>query len=522
MSARLLEGFASKTPEYKTVKPRPDTYVTKSVGPVPGTDLERDKVITFDFTALQNELIRFPPLFLTMKGKIMFSAKNKPSSDDDWEVMDPQDLTKEKTKRHSLFPHPLLDGASFVSKVEVMLDKQYVANSSLGQLQTAYTAMEGVFTTAEAYREKYGREMVRLSNTTQLDAPVWEQTKKNELADELETDAAKKAALYSVTKLYNKLAPLRMSDRLRKMTDSIKASATDDNTAMFKVGLSGVFPFDLQSNILRNVSGETKPTPYLHPGCSVNLQVHLRDPIQEGLEAYGTDATLMYNFKSPMTGQGHVKLTLTEVTLQYESLTLTSDEQLGRLKANVQKFLPDSVLAQHRLLAANTGMDHHSFRLQPKTGVSLLVFTHQDFMLGQQGRPVSPRSTFVPKMTELTIRLSNQTGLHDILTLKNLGLTKGFMSPSLRDYYYSLIRRGLYDAPFEDWFPPQTAEKGLEQAIVVDLTPYNIRDNNADLLLDMQYATTSDTKWVVICYNIFEREVSFVPGTGQWVIDPIS
>ena len=579
MASRLLDGFAGRSGAgaYRDVKPSPASLTTERAHPVPGTNLKQDNVIVFEWTLLSNQLARFKPDAVELAVRIRY----RKDENADWEHLDANTLetTVKRPNRHPFYLNPLLAGQSFFSKFEVLLDGQFVSNSSLGHYPLWFSGTERIFTTGDAFARKYGRQLHRISNTGQYRLrpegggdtsgfisvaaaarqgraadPQLEVPPADDAADATATTAAPastttttttttaasgappakapkvsgaglqvqgetvQSILDRVAEVVNaSVGPRRLPEPLHSVTRELRSDEKDD-AIMLRFTIP-YFPFTMQTSVMENLGMARASNPYIHPGSRICVRLYKMDPLDAAVERYDVTTKLSDSYGTALQPNGQLDVEIVDMTIAYESLMLKEEDDMADVRTKTHTFLPDSALMEQKYLRSNTAFDTHSFTVYPGTKAFIACMTQEDHVLGTMGRKISTRSTFVPGLTEMRFRLQTKSGVTELLHLTDPGVAAGHFSTSVRDYHASLVRRGIYDQSFDTFFPRDfAASRGLEQAVVIDLIPYDVREP-CSILLNLTYAkTNAPPKWMIIAFNLIQRQVKFNWRTSEWTV----
>jgi hypothetical protein len=365
---------------------------------------------------------------------------------------------------------PTLGGATFVSKVEVLVNGEPVDQPSLGEHGYLYQKINRTFCSDRLRQLKYGGKL----------APLISSTSERVMNG---TDATKDDER------------LKASLRLLQHQDKL---ASQSNVLFF--GVDGIFPFDCKSNICQELFGDDDDelsNRWLPPGIDLNIRVHKRIPFDSLVERPDLSDADYYK-TGPVSAAAEKIWTLTDAFILYESMTLQSSGELQTYRLSHAKYYVDVPRLRLESMKDGVKMTTNDVLIPKGTKFVSLSWAHQDqlFFNATRKKNLSSRLTFPPNAVHINVDLTGRENILQREGLTNFGVEKAFSSPSCHEFHRQLQSKKLYSRSFEKMFP--LTGKSYDQAILLDLSPYDLKDDTT-MTVTIKYDDTFSAAKIYFC-----------------------
>ena len=365
--------------------------------------------------------------------------------------------------------HPLINGQSFFSRVEVFVDGHAIPSPNTGEGHFLFQNLNRTFCTQEFRNRKFDYEIPRVKNNLDHD-----------------NNSTASAGVYTLT------------TRQTQLSESINANAYTDPDNVTTLGFDCCFPLSSQSTILEILEKKNVETPFLRPGVRVEIRLWKRDvwhaliqkPLVKGEEQF--KAAVIDPEPEPKLSE--YKLFLKSVEVSYESWTPLTPGPIQEIKHYGTVFYSDLPYMQTQHLTPEVNTVTQRFSLPPKTKAcffSMLPAHHMTYT-SSYARQMSPATSFPETLRTLRFFLDGKP------ISAYPGFTKpakyGYLDPGCRSYHNSLIQQKLYDSKVEDMVP-KASVIGYEQTIVLDLTNRQA-DHETILEINFDFSDFSPTGWM--------------------------
>jgi hypothetical protein len=294
------------------------------------------------------------------------------------------------------------------------------------------------------------------------------------------------------------MAALKMMDFDSAMTSLPK---------VFRFGFDCVMPFSFQSCISTALANVTNENGFLPPGTSVKVTLVKREPMSACMQNpnvpdsnYYTDtpngSTVKAQVDNPVTDvlKQNFTWTLKNLELSYESLTLTSQERMDKIRQKTSRYYVDVP----RVLFPSVPGGHQftESKVQVPVGCRWLALTfmrtHQIKYNPIQFKNMSARFHFIPGAEHLELEMEGKPLIFD-KGIKDCGVPeRAHISGSCIDLHRSMVHRGLYSKSFSKMFPKSGF--GDDQAIIVDLTHKTLKEPS-EIIVSIKYKNVSPENW---------------------------
>lgn len=316
-----------------------------------------------------------------------------------------------------------------------------------------------------------------------------------------------------------------MKDPMKEAVESLTFDDWENSNVMTATfGMDGQWPFDSQSQILAQILDQVVVNGFLRSGIQIFLDFHKRHPIDSAIESnrtkddayWGDDATADHE-------KPEVEVEILDLTVMYQSVTPAAHVLSSILRGPSNYYvdvrcgccsrfwprdfnvLPSSSSQvpklNHRELSG--GVRHTQLELTIERGTKAIVFfflherqlvydttsrrydrrlmlfktSDQLLLFYMCSRNLTGRCRFPPNCTELKFAVTGKSGFMLQDGLVNPGLREGCIEPSNHAFYQLMRKMGMWHGLFDDYFPRSNEKKPYDQYVVMNLTPYQIKEN---------------------------------------------
>ncbi len=408
----------------------------KSVGPYHTNNVNTDTYWHFVIRSSKNEWIRFKTDSISI---LLFGAYNNPArvaahADADRRALSHSLRAGQNTP--GMFLDPSVLGTGFVDRVDVSINNVPVpTNTAVGKLLLHYVRMARIFHTKPG---------PLLTKSTSVDFPAGGR-------------AGLKEAMATATKPFDYYT---------------WNSTTGQRVPIF---LDGIFPFDFKNRTIESIDKQKEHNLFFPPDTEISIKVHVHPGKLEAV--FHSEITMANYFATDANAErppGELRLTIQEVTLEYESAELMASEHVKALKQYVDGGLGiydyDIVRGQNQPLNAGSSFTVTSFQVMPQARLAYILFLpdHATFVQEATRKPLSALSRFPQNSAKLAIEFA---GEKNIITpyFENFGHVNENHQISKKIYYDYLVRNRMTSCKFDDFFPRTGGEFSLIQCFVLDL-----------------------------------------------------
>ena len=416
----------------------------------------------------------------------------------------------------AIYLDPHIAGQIICSSVEIFLDNVQVEGGSLqtknnGQL---FQRSHRIGATDQLREEKYSmvKGGVWVSNSAQMGFTMPEAatqpTYVPAVAQNLNVNPVVQGSPIRITP-YTPGKPLIRHPNLIACQEPLRPDTkTVSNPVTLRMGFDLNFPISVEANGLALSTGQRRANPALPPGCKIDFKLHHRSPRNSTIErADVSHAQYFQAGHDPLPVEEAYNITMTDISLVYESALLTEDE-LKKIQNDTFTYPVDSVvMRQHQMLAA---VFHETVRIPLAAGSRFLyiMFVHES-QLAPGVRPrgyQSSRTMFPPGLENLQLGLLGKDGLLYQKGLYGLGIEAGRKSHSLRAYHAEMVQKGLISRDWDTWFPRWADGRGHDQYICMNLLgDHKNFVTQGDLELILSWKEISRFRWNILVFAITEE-----------------
>lgn len=383
-------------------------------------------------------------------------------------------------KKPNVFIDDIHQGSSFFDRVDIYFNDDKIEVPVLGANWHLYRAVNSVFATDEVCLERYGRRLNRMRFSAER---VTKGTTR--------PDKATAAAQCLQFPTYN---------------------STESNLVWF--GLSGLFPFNFQSNLTRVLYDKYVSNRFLRPGTTVRVDFHVRDHLTAFVDSsVMKDGTFVSDTAVPDDEKrgNNMKIELTDMTIVYHSYFPSPAMLAQMLKRTTVDFYVDVPKIQISALPDRKSWIQQTITIPKGSKVLVLGWVHSNalFYDASVGKPLHTRFSYLPHAQKMTLSIGGKDGQIFQSGFENIGLDNACLMPWASTYHSDLVRRGFYDAPFHSLFPKKDLStgnvgyKGYQQLLLFDLSDRKIVEDT-ELTIETTFAPgkTSPEKYFLFSISI--------------------
>jgi hypothetical protein len=412
------------------------------------------------------------------------------------------------------------------AKCEITLDGIKVDNGNLEDQGYHYSVLNRTFSNDRVRREKYGQSMVGLANSKERVARA--ATAATEAREErgaivgLATVGAGATTVLAAARAFRAYVPAVPLYTHPNLAAAMEGLQFDDarvsEPLLFRLGFDSIFPLSSENNALRQLSGQKNGTGQLRPGCKINIILHRRGGGDHILvermgvtdAEYWAGADLTDAQKEP-----GLVLEIESLELCYETAVLEDPRELDRVRGVLKplRYYHDVCLMRTNQLEPGVLFDAQKVVLPQHCRFLYLVFCHevQTVDNARKYNFLSTRYRWPPGLSSVKLDLLGRDGLIFKEGIQGLGVKAGHHSVSLAELHANMVRKGMYEGKYDDWFPPErtagTPEVGYQQVLLVDLLPYmdHFDKSMVNLSVALKYDTASLARWSLRTYAMVQR-----------------
>lgn len=389
-------------------------------------------------------------------------------------------LLRALERKPAVFIDDIHQGAFLFDRVDLYFNDEKIEVPLLGSNWHLYRAVNSIFATDETCLERYGRRLNRMRVAKERVATTT-----------TIPDKAKEAAAALQFTSWNESEP---------------------NVAWF--GLSGLFPFNFQSNLTRALYDRYISNRFLAPETRVRAHFHVRDHPEAFFDSMLIkDPNFVNSDDLPANetrGTGF-KVDLSDMTILYQSFTPSTTQLAQMMKRTSLDYYVDVPKIQLIGVPDRKSWIQQTLTVPKGTRVLVVGWIHSNalFYDPAKGKPMHTRFTYLPNVKHLALSIGGREGEIFQTGYENLGLDSAWASPWAAAYHAELVRKGLYDAPFHSLFPKKDlalgniGSRGYQQLLLFDLSDRKI-EQDAELTLSMTFAAgeTSPEKYFLFTISI--------------------
>ena len=476
---------------------RPDTLKKKNgikrsqfkvVGPYHTSNVNTETYWHFVIRSSKNEWIRFKTDSLSL---LLYGTYTNPryvAANLDPEIGVQTHALRSGQNRPSMYIDPSVKGTGFVERVEVSINNVPVpTNSTIGKLLLHYVRCARIFNTNPGAMFATNADIA-----------------------------------FTATGVRASLNPA-MKEASAPFDYFALTSTTGQRVPVY---LDGIFPFDIKNKTLESIDRQREPNLFFPPDTEIAIKVHV---MPSKIESIFHDQVQLADYFNPDANAdrptGDLKLSIQEVTLEYESVELMASEHVKAMKQYMEGGLGiydyDIVRAQNQALPAEVSYSDTCFQIMPQARLAYIMFLPDYATFTQEAtrKPLSGFSRFPRNSVDLSIDFA---GEQNIITPKFINFGKSAQNHhiSMKIYHDYLVRNHMTSRKFDDFFPRDAAEYSLIQIFCLDLKNY-MSERTELLNIRSTYAGgTSPRSTQVVCITVHPNGRATCRSSGtqfEWI-----
>lgn len=459
----------------------------KAVGPYHTSNVNTETYWHFLVRSSKNEWIRFKSDCLSLLLYGVYDNPNRDAANADPARAAAQHALRAGTAAPAMLLDPSVLGTGFVDRVEVSINNVPVpTNTAVGKLLLHYVRMARIFNS---------RPGPLLAKNTDFAWPA--------VANRTKLSSAMKEATAPFDyHTYN--------------------SVTGTRVPIF---LDGIFPFDFKNKTLESVDRQREPNLFFPPDTEFDIKVHVHPSKIEAVFHDQITPTVYFEAGNADRPTGNLKLTVQEVTLEYESAELMASEHVKAMKQYMDGGLGiydyDIARGQNQPLTPNASYTLTTFQVMPQARLAYILFLpdHATFPQEATRKPMSAFSRFPANSSAISIEFAGEPNIITP-TFVNFGHSQQDHQISKKIYYEYLVRNNMTTLSFSDLFPRSENEYSLVQAFVLDLKNH-MSDRTEMLTIKATYSGgTSPTNTQIVCLSVHPNGRATCRSSGtqfEWI-----
>ena len=360
-----------------------------------------------------------------------------------------------------------------------------------------------------------------LDDLTKEKIPTWDAAKENTARITFDSKRELVEQTLELTKtIFSKTT---MSGELKDAILPYRMTS-DEDVVLLPFTFDEVFPFSMQSNVTRNLTGVDKENPYLPPGTDFTIRIERADNTSVNLERFNMDNYKEFfkgNTDFDLPDMDDVVIVIRNVFLGFEVLTLPTPSAFPVPGDGVLRYRPDIIHSQQLTLEPNSKTLKKRLMVPPATAAVVAVFTTGEFMSPTYpSKRHATTNLLVPEglefmqMTHYTTRCPVK---HRVL--KDLGTPKAYSTKENQEYHKELVRLNMNDLPMYEWLPHEEGNIPLGFAYMAN----TIKDQEkeySDMIVDLTFQVPGQgSNWKLIVFFVTQGLITCNTKTGIWKLD---
>ena len=410
-------------------------------------------------------------------------------------------------------------------KADVTLDGIKIDSGNMEDQAIHYQKLNRVFTTDRVRRAKYGRSMKGVANSLErvIANPVTAiEGIPIRPAIAGDNNAVLQTAVANLTPYRPAKARYTHPSILKAMQPIVYDGVQTSQPTVMTLGMDGIWPLSSSSNALLATTSQANGCGFFPPGTKINITLFRRRTVSEAIERVAVTDTLYFGGADLADNLKEDELTIEFKSIEfgYETCVLAAADDIAKITKSDLKYYHDTPLMRTNQLLYNCMFEQVKVVLPRGTRFLYLLFL-KDVQIAANARKhnyISTRHRFPPGLSSLKCNLLGKDGIVLKEGLVGMGVADGRASLSLRTFHANLVRKGLYEREFDDFFPPwRNNALGHEQAVPIDLTPYNehFKTDPVNLVVQLKYDAVAIERWNLRSYALVQRCYTFSP-RSRW------
>lgn len=259
-----------------------------------------------------------------------------------------------------------------------------------------------------------------------------------------------------------------------------------------------VFPFDFQNNQCRQVSGVINQNGYLNPTTHLLFRLKKRSDMSACFDLPDVVDTTYYSntvvARSPMT------VDLTELTVTYEILALSSQEKTDKARKSATLYYVDVPRILISSVLAAQSVTYHNVHVP--VGCKMLavtwMFSDEVYYNTTSKKSLRPHFHCPPKASQVNFTLDGRQLLFE-RGVTDVGVTNSHWSKTCNDLFETMSHVGVYSKKFPSMFP--ASGYGHDQIFFFNFQYREFKEPN-QLLVEVTYTgEQSQPGWQLVAFT---------------------
>lgn len=392
-----------------------------------------------------------------------------------------------------VFINSHLQGQTFYARATISMDNQNVPSGDMSACQFQYQVCNRTFSNAETRRERFGRDYLWPSNTSQI-------------AFTAEVEEEQPDLLNNNT--YTPGRPVWRHPNLVHCMDVLTMPARGKTVCTMRAGFDGVWPLSTQNCALAILNKKKNGPSFLRPGLTIDVTLEQRAPLNVCVERAGVaDQAYYQTMINPVVlalDGGAYDIRIKRVALVYESMILEDVKEIERINNSIIEYPADVPYFNNNDLAGGIMTQTLQVSLPRGTKFLYLFFNHecQKVANAYENSWMSSKFTFPPNLSEIHLSLVGKEGL--LFKSGLVDLDKGNASHSLRMFHAEMRRKNIYTPEFDTWVPK--TGKGYDLVLPISLESYHkdLREIS-NMTVRLNYKAPSQARWSLRSVAVVQR-----------------
>ena len=284
------------------------------------------------------------------------------------------------------------------------------------------------------------------------------------------------------------------------------------------------FPFSMQSNVTRNLTGIEKENPFLPPGTEFTVRMERADDMSVFLERFNLYDTTEFFKGNPnqfFPDLDDVQIIVRNVYIGFEVLKLPYPSTFPVPADGILKYRPDIVKCQEFTLEPNSRTMKKKMMVPPETAAIVAVFTTAEFVSPSYPKKRHATSfTPIPEgLEEMVLTHYTSNGPVEHRKLKDLGKGNAYSTKENQEYHRELLRLNMTDVPLHEWLPHEHNNLALGFSYMAD-TINDQEKQYSDAIMDLTFERPGQaTNWKLTVFFVTQGLITCNTKTGIWKVE---
>jgi hypothetical protein len=260
--------------------------------------------------------------------------------------------------------------------------------------------------------------------------------------------------------------------------------------------------------VCRELTGVKNENGYIMPGTTLMFRLWKRSDLTQLIQEPDVAESTYYS-ANPTTNNKTFKVVLTDLSLTYEMLELSSQDKLDKARRSAAKYFVDVPRLVLTHVPAGQMESHHKIQLGVGTKFVAVTWVKSDQMFhnSTSKKHLAAHFHFPPKARKVSFELEGQPLLF-AKGIRDIGVSpeKAHASRTCRELHKSMFHTNLYSKGFDKMFP--ASGMAHDQVFILDLGHKTFKAP-AELSVDVEYtADSSQDKWLLCAITVAQCSYS--------------